>query len=85
MINYVSMGKILALARREKHISQERVAEMVKVSVWTIRNIESGRTLPHMETVFALWDIYGLPREKMWDYFSRSQAVDEQLKKLELV
>lgn len=81
MINFVSMGKILANARKQKQISQEFAAELVDVSVETIRNIEHGNTFPRMETIFALWDIYGLPRDDVWDYFSRSNYVDEQLKK----
>ncbi len=81
MINFVSMGILLATARKEKHISQERAAEWADVSVETIRNIEHGCTFPRMETVFALWDIYGLPRDDIWNYFSRSHYVDEQMKK----
>ncbi len=82
MINFVSMGIILAAARKEKHISQERAAEWADVSVETIRNIEHGSTFPRMETVFALWDIYGLPRDDIWNYFSRSNYVDEEMKRL---
>ncbi len=81
MINFVSMGLILAAARKEKHISQELAAEWADVSVETIRNIEHGSTFPRMETVFALWDIYGLPRDDIWNYFSRSHFVDEEMKK----
>ena len=84
MINFVSMGLILAAARKEKHISQELAAEWADVSVETIRNIEHGCTFPRMETVFALWDIYGLPRDDIWNYFSRSKFVDEEMKKLGL-
>ena len=76
------MGIILAAARKEKHISQERAAEWADVSVETIRNIEHGSTFPRMETVFALWDIYGLPRDDIWNYFSRSNYVDEEMKRL---
>ena len=81
MINFVSMGKILAAARKEKHISQERAAEWVDVSVTTIRNIEHGDTFPRMETVLALWDIYGLPKEDIWDHYFRSRYVDEEMKR----
>ncbi len=82
MINFVSMGILLATARKEKHISQERAAEWADVSVETIRNIEHGCTFPRMETVFALWDIYGLPRDDIWNYFSRSNFVDKEMKRL---
>ncbi len=82
MINFVSMGIFLTNARKKKHLSQELVAELVDVSVHTIRNIEHGDTFPRMETVLALWDIYDLPRDDIWKYFSRSKYVDEQLKKL---
>ena len=81
MIDFVSMGRILAAARKENRISQERAAEWADVSVETIRNIEHGATFPRMETVFALWDIYGLPRNDIWKYFSRSNFVNEEMKK----
>lgn len=81
MIDFVAMGIVLANARRENHISQEFAAELADVSVETIRNIEHGNTFPRMETVFALWDIYELPRDDIWEYFNRSNYVDEQLQK----
>ena len=83
MINFVSMGIFLTNARKKKHLSQELVAELADVSVHTIRNIEHGDTFPRMETVLALWDIYDLPRDDIWEYYSRSKYVDEQLKKLD--
>ena len=81
MINFVSIGELLATARREKHISQERAAEWADVSVETIRKIEHGLTFPRMETVFALWDIYGLPKGDIWNHYFRSRYVDEEMKK----
>ncbi len=84
MINFVSMGKILTAARKEKHISQERAAEWADVSVETIRNIEHSSTFPRLKTVFALWDIYGLPRDDIWNHSSRSNFVDEEMKKHEI-
>ena len=81
MINFVSMGIILKNARREKHISQELAAELANVTTETIRNIEHGNTFPRLETVFALWDIYELPKEDIWQFYTRSGYADEQLKK----
>ncbi len=81
MIDFVSMGRILAAARKENCISQERAAEWADVSVETIRNIEHGNTFPRMETIFALWDIYGLPRDDIWKYYNRSNFVNEGMKK----
>ena len=40
MILHDSLGPVLAKARKGKRISQELVAEITEVSVWTIRNIE---------------------------------------------
>jgi len=81
MIDFVAMGTVLANAMRENHISQELAAELADVSVETIRNIEHGNTFPRMETVFALWDVYELPKDDIWEFFSRSNYVDEQLRK----
>ena len=80
MILHDSLGPVLAKARKGKRISQELVAEITEVSVWTIRNIEHGNTHGHMNTIFVLWDIYGLPRIDIWDYYIRDPGISKKLR-----
>ncbi len=82
MVDFVSIGIVLVRARTARKISQENVAELTKVSVDTIRNIEHGYTIPHMETIFALWDIYELPKLDIWKYYFRDKSVNKLLKEL---
>ncbi len=76
MINFVAMGAFLKKSRRNVKITQESAAEMAKVSVETIRNIEHGQTIPNMATIFALWDAYGLPIENIWEFYTRDPSID---------
>ena len=79
MLNPVSLGETLRTARRQNHLTQEEAAEIANVSVETIRNIEHGETVPLIHTVLVLWDIYSLPREKLWEYYSRSASTEKRL------
>lgn len=81
MVDFVSMGAMLCSQRVHKGITQEKAAEIVGVSVETVRNIEHGYTIPNMATVFALWDIYCLPKENIWAFYFRSDSVKQYLSK----
>ena len=63
-----TIGMTLYNARLRKNMTQEDAAELAKVCVETIRNIESGRTMPKLQTALKLWVIYDLPKEMLWDY-----------------
>ena len=60
------LGTALRNARQQKNITQEKAAELAEVCVETIRNIESNKTTPKIYTVLLLWDIYGIPKAKLW-------------------
>ena len=47
----VSLGERIALKRKEKRFTQEKLAESIGVSLQTISNIECGRKAARPETI----------------------------------
>jgi len=82
MVDFVEFGSILFQARISKKITQEGAAEIVGVAVETIRNIEHGYTTSHLETLMALWDVYGLPKNEIWKYYTRDERANNILLRL---
>ncbi|MBQ9084375.1 MAG: helix-turn-helix transcriptional regulator [Clostridia bacterium] len=55
----MSLGTNLAYLRKEKAITQERLAEMMSVSRQTVSRWESDSVLPDVDTLIRLCDIFG--------------------------
>ena len=50
--NYlIAMGERISLKRKEKHITQEKLAEMIGVSLQTVSNIECGKKAARPENI----------------------------------
>lgn len=54
IIDYRLLGKRLASIRKEQKITQERLAEMTDLANNYISNIETGRSIPSLETLVKL-------------------------------
>ena len=50
----------LAAARKNANLTQQQVADTIKVAVSTVRNWETGKTTPTVAQAFALCAIYGV-------------------------
>ena len=85
MFDLICFGLTLHDARRKKNMTKEEVAEIIDVSVETIRNIEHGDTSPNIATVLALCDIYGLYEYEIWRYYKRDRAVDERFREMKVL
>lgn len=79
MMNFGEMGNLLDESRRKFHYSQEMVAEIVGVSDRTIRNIEYGLTVPELETILKLWDLYELPCESLFLFYTRDAEMESAI------
>lgn len=58
-INGQSLGENLRRLRRKRNLSQQKVAEKAKISVPTYRNIETGKSIPKLETLQMISDALG--------------------------
>lgn len=55
-IDYCLLGKRLASARKNRNMTQEALAERTGLTNNFISNIETGRSIPSLETVSKLCD-----------------------------
>lgn len=61
-------GQRLRQLRRHKHMTQERLAEAVSVSVDLISNIERGVNAPSFETLEKLAECLEVPVKDLFDF-----------------
>lgn len=54
----VDIGKKLKSARKDNHLTQEKVSELIQVSRQTISNWENGKSYPDVISVIILSDLY---------------------------
>lgn len=61
-------GRRLRQLRRQKNITQERLAESIGVSVDLISNIERGVNSPSFETLEKLAETLEVPAKELFDF-----------------
>ena len=71
------IAKQIKQFRKERHISQEELAEKVFVSRNTISNIESGKTVIGVETLIAICEVLSV---SIADFFPQRLSVPGQKK-----
>ena len=54
MVDYIAMGRRMKMKRRSLKISQEELAQQIKISVSFYGNIERGRRTPSIDTLVAI-------------------------------
>lgn len=62
-------------ARVNAHMTQRYAAKRLNIAVGTLRNYETGKTLPDVNMVMAMADLYHFP----YDLISFSQSVSFKL------
>ncbi len=77
MVNFVDLGNYLYRRRRTLGYTQEEVAAIINISDRTLRNIEYGLTNPDFETIMMLWDLYKLPADILFLFYSRDDVMVE--------
>lgn len=61
----MTVGKKILDLRRSKGISQEELANMLLISRQTVSQWENGQTLPSIDNLLRLKEIFGVPVDKM--------------------
>lgn len=59
VIYLMELGKKVALARKQKGLTQEELADMANITVRTVQRIESGQTIPRAFTLKSLEQALG--------------------------
>ena len=65
VIDYSLLGKRLAAARKNKHITQEYLAEITELTNNYISNIENCRSIPSLETLMKLCSALDVTPDEM--------------------
>ena len=55
----------LRVLREERGLTHKEAAQLTNVSIWTLRDLESGRRAPYMPTVTKIARAYGVPLEEL--------------------
>jgi len=74
------IGKFLKNLRKEKGITQEQLAEELKVSGRTVSRWETGRNLPDISLLVAIADFYNIDVREIIEGERKSDMVNEELK-----
>ena len=80
-----SKGNIYKNARRAAGFTQERWAEILGLSVESIRLYETGRCLPSDETAINMADLSGIGLLALWHLKEKSAIANDMLPELETV
>ena len=79
-MDLVKMGKFLQELRREKGLTQERLAEQLGVARRTVSRWETGSNLPDLDVLIELSDYYGVDLREILSGERRSEPMDQELK-----
>ena len=68
MSRLILLGKNIAKYRKEKHLSQEKLAEMVNLSREYITRVENGQTNISLKNLFAIADALEVGFNQLADF-----------------
>lgn len=74
------IGSFLKELRKEKHVTQEQLAEALGVSGRTVSRWETGRSLPDLDLLMLLADYYGVELRELLDGERKEKTMDKELK-----
>lgn len=60
-----TIGELIKEKRRDRYLTQRELADMTGLSVATINNIETNKTLPNSQTIFKLIQILDINVEQL--------------------
>lgn len=59
-LNYIEIGKRIRIKRKEMHLTQEKLSELIDVSPTYISEIERGTSISSLSTIAKLANVLGL-------------------------
>ena len=73
------IGSFLKELRKEKHMTQEQLAEALGVSGRTVSRWETGRSLPDLDLLMLLADYHGVELRELLDGERKEKTMDKEL------
>ena len=74
------IGRFLKELRKEKNITQEQLAEKIKVSGRTVSRWETGSNMPDISLLAELADFYDVSIPEIIDGERKSENMNEEIK-----
>ena len=78
-MNQQKIGEFLRQLRNENTLTQEQLAEQIRVSRRTISRWETGSNLPDLSILIELADFYGVDLRELLDGERKSEKMDTEL------
>ena len=77
----MEIGTIIKKYRRERDMTQEQLAEYLRVSVSAVSQWESGKTAPDLATIPAICNLFGISADELLgiDREHKQEKIDEIL------
>ena len=79
-MNQQKTGELLKQLRKEKGLTQERLAEYFHVSSRTVSRWENGRNMPDVDMLIELADFYDVDIRQILEGERKSETMDQQTK-----
>ena len=71
-----ALGKKIKQIRKEKKLTQEKLAEMINIEVPSLSNIETGKFAPSVETLQKLCDVLEVEH---WEFYRFNEVSEEKM------
>ncbi len=74
-----ALGKKIKQIRKEKQLTQERLAELINIEIPSLSNIETGKFAPSIETLQKLSEVLEV---EPWEFYYFNEISNEKMKKV---
>ncbi len=74
------IGAFLKELRKEKNITQEQLADEMRVSRRTVSRWETGSNMPDMDILIDISDFYGVDLREILDGKRKEESMDKEMK-----
>lgn len=61
-------GKRIKELRKEKHLTQERLSELIGIETRNLIKIEKGETFPRVQTLEKILEIFNITAQELFKY-----------------
>lgn len=72
-----ALGKRIKQIRKEKQLTQEKLAELINIEVPSLSNIETGKFAPSIETLQKLSEVL---KVEPWEFYHFNGMTDEKMR-----
>lgn len=72
------LGSQIARIRKERDITQARLAEMIDVTIETISRLERGVSIPSLKTLEIIGNALNVPLKELFDFEYSAKSVEPE-------